>query len=396
MTTIQYFPSLREYTKNRGTVIRNRVKKHVADFMYEWKAEDDPSEYFDMKNNEGFYRVNYNMVSYLLINHQELFENAIAAMSPTKVSRGSIGSLGSLGSYASRESRTYMATSSAKGTKGSSRYGVVYRNRHMDDNEEEQKGFLKYIRDNIFTGATEKIVTYDAYMKKHNINIYDFILGQYEIIRLLHTVLAKKLPTCAEVFKISAVGRKRQLEQLEQREQREQREQLEQQEQRELILYRGFNFKRYGKMLGNIKVGEEITTPTFLSTSVQEIVAVKFAYSLDKDAAKQIVWKIIITEDMFSVFNYTFISHPFHIRDTLETLFANGNIECEFLLNIGARLKCVSVREVYFKGYSIGVGYNIHQKKYTEYTFVFLGWNKKYTRRINKGLSNIITVLKKS
>jgi hypothetical protein len=99
---------------------------------------------------------------------------------------------------------------------------------------------------------------------------------------------------------------------------------------------------------------------------------------------------------MLSVFNYTFISHPFHIRDTLETLFANGNIECEFLLNMGARLKCVSVREVYFKGYSIGVGYNIHQKKYTEYTFVFLGWNKKYTRRINRGLSNIITVLKKS
>jgi hypothetical protein len=221
-------------------------------------------------------------------------------------------------------------------------------------------------------------------MKKHNINIYDFILGQYEIIRLLHTVLAKKLPSCAEVFEISAVGIKRQ------------REQHEQRELRELILYRGFNFKRYGKMLGNIKVGGEITTPTFLSTSVQEIVAVEFAYSLDKDAAKQIVWKIIITEDMFSVFNYTFISHPFHIRDTLETLFANGNIECEFLLNIGARLKCVSVREVYFKGYSIGVGYNIHQKKYTEYTFVFLGWNKKYTRCINKGLSNIITVLKKS
>ena len=43
-----------------------------------------------------------------------------------------------------------------------------------------------------------------------------------------------------------------------------------------------------------------------------------------------IVWKIIIDEDMFDIFNYTFLSEPFNIHDNLETLFANGNIECEF------------------------------------------------------------------
>ena len=38
---------------------------------------------------------------------------------------------------------------------------------------------------------------------------------------------------------------------------------------------------------------------------------------------------------MFDIFNYTFISERFNIYDNLETLLANQNIECEFLLNMG-------------------------------------------------------------
>jgi hypothetical protein len=144
----------------------------------------------------------------------------------------------------------------------------------------------------------------------------------------------------------------------------------------------------------SLLIGDVITTQTFLSTTIQEVVAIKYAFNTEKRADKQIVWKIIVDEDMFGIFNYTFLGDPLSIHDDLQKLLANSNIECEFLLNMGAMLRCVDISVIYdFQGYYIK-GYNIPQKEYTEYTFKFIGWNQDYTERINSSMSRYITYLR--
>lgn len=160
-----------------------------------------------------------------------------------------------------------------------------------------------------------------------------------------------------------------------------------------LILYRGFNYPRYKKMLQNVNIDEVITTVTFLSTSIQQLVAIKYAFNYDDDISKHIIWKIIVKQDMFDNFNYTFVSFPFNIQDDIELLFENSNIECEILLNMGALLKCVAINTYNFKGYYIQ-GYNIPEKKYIEYTFEFIGWNFNYIDNINSCMNKYIRYLK--
>ena len=315
MTTIQYFPSLYDYT-NRITITRNGVKKHIADFIYEWKNEDDADDYFDLRDGDGYCRLNYNIITYLLINHQQLFLN----------------------SYTKQE-------------------------------------LLEFIQLNIFNNPNNKIKAYDEYMKEKEINVYNFLLEQLKNIQILYNSLATKLPPLYAIVDIPRYSKRRQSKE-------------------RLILFRGFNYPRYKKMLKNVNIGNIITTETFLSTSIQEIIAIKYAFNHDDDVHKHIVWRIIIEEDMFGTFNYTFISDPFSIHDSLEKLFANSNIECEFLLNMGALLKCVDINVIYdFQGYYIK-GYNIPKKGYTEYTFKFIGWNIDYIERINKNMSKYITYLR--
>ena len=45
MTTIQYFPSLRNYTY-KSTISRNRIRINITDFLYEWNREDYAFDYF--------------------------------------------------------------------------------------------------------------------------------------------------------------------------------------------------------------------------------------------------------------------------------------------------------------------------------------------------------------
>jgi hypothetical protein len=317
MTTIQYFPSLRDYTY-KTSISRNGIRKNLADFLYEWKSEDDASDYFDLRGSDDYYRLNYKIITYLLINHQELFLN----------------------SYTKSE-------------------------------------LLEFIRDNIFYYPNDTIKEYEEYMKEKEIDLNSFILGQLKNIQILYNSLIKetKTPTCYSVIDIPRYSRSRY-------------------KKEKLVLYRGFNYPRYKKILQNIYLNKVITTETFLSTSIQEYIAIKYTFNYNvNDVNKHIVWKIIIDEDMFDIFNYTFLSEPFNIHDNLETLFANGNIECEFLLNMGALLKCVDINIYDFPGYYIK-GYNIPKKGYTEYTFKFIGWNTDYTDRINSNMSKYINYLK--
>jgi hypothetical protein len=312
-TTIQYFPSLRGYT-HRISVSRNRKASNITDFIYEWKSEDDADDYFYLRRDNGYSRLNYNLITYLLLNHQQLFLNNIT-----------------------------------------------------------KPQLLAYIRDNTFYHPNEKINSYEDYIKANDIDIYSFVLEQFKNIQILYNSLATKLPTFNAVINIRRKER--------------------------LVLFRGFNYPRYKKMLGSTSrqsplIGDVITTQTFLSTTIQEMVAIKYAFNNEKTADKQIVWKIIVDEDMLSIFNYTFLGEPFSIHDGLEKLFADSNIESEFLLNMGAILRCVYINVIYdFQGYYIK-GYNIPQKEYTQYTFKFIGWNLDYTERINSSMSKYITYLR--
>ena len=416
-TTIRYFPDLHNYT--RHTIKRGGNTMDIADFIYEWKFDDDPREYFELKDNPGgYYRVNYHIINYLLINHQDLFPNKTdtdTSMSPLstvslsrwalktparparparpgkhrktgkalKAERGPQGSRGSRGSRGLRGLRGVSASTLALVAKTPTEAMELGWKSSKKDKEaygRMKTEFLNYIRDNIFKEQTYKVKKYNDYMKEKNRNIHEFILGQFQLIRLLYNALAKKLPTCKDVIDISFKGRKR-----------------ERVREETLVLYRGFNYQGSRKMIENIKEGDEITTVSFLSASVQEMVAIKFISSEDKLQENQILWKIIISDKMLAIFNYSFISSPFHIRDSLYSLVADGNVECEFLLNMGARLRCVSIRKVdNFKGVVIGGIYTISKKKYVEYTFEFIGWDTEYTRRINRGLSKYIEVLKTS
>lgn len=402
ITTIRYFPDLHNYT--RHTIKRGGNTMDIADFIYEWKFDDDPLEYFELKDNTGgYYRVNYHIINYLLINHQDLFPNktdtdtSMSHVSTVSSSRWALktpaktaktvktAKTGKPGKALKAERGTRSVSAStlalvAKTPTEAMELGWKSSKKDKEMFERMKTEFLNYIRDHIFKEQTYKVKKYNDYMKGKNRNIHEFILGQFQLIRLLYNALAKKLPTCKDVIDISFKGRKR-----------------ERVREETLVLYRGFDYNRYSKMIKNIKEGDEITTVSFLSASVQEMVAIKFISSEDKLQENQILWKIIISDKMLSIFNYAFISKPFHIRDSLYSLVADGNVECEFLLNMGARLRCVSIRKVdNFKGVVIGGIYTISKKKYVEYTFEFIGWDTEYTRRINRGLSKYIEVLKTS
>ena len=316
MTTVQYFPSLRKYTY-KTSISRNRVKINIADFLYEWKRDDDASEYFDLKEGDGYYRLNYNIITDLLINNQQLFLNNFT-----------------------------------------------------------KSELLEFISNNsIFYQPSSKVKEYKKYMRENDLDIYSFIQGQLKNIQILSNSLMTKLPTLyaiADTPRYSRYGKNKE----------------------KLVLFKGFNYLRYTKILQNIYIDKVITTETFLSTSIQEMIAIKYAYSDDNDVHKNIIWRIIIDGDMFDTFNYTFISKEFDINDDLETLFANSNIECEFLLNMGALLQCIDINVIYdFPGHYIE-GYNINKKEYTEYTFKFIGWNDDYIKHINLNMSKYINYLK--
>lgn len=316
MTTIQYFPSLRNYTY-KSTISRNRIRINITDFLYEWNREDYAFDYFYLNKTDGYYRLNYNLITYLLINNQQLFLNNFT-----------------------------------------------------------KSELLDFIRDNIFIHSNPRVKEYENYMENNKIDIYDFILEQFKNIQILSNSLMSqtKLPTLYTIAgppRYSKYGKNKE----------------------KLVLYRGFNYPGCKKMLHNIYIDNVITTEIFLSTSMQEYIAIKYAINYDKDVNKHIVWKIIIDGDMFDIFNYTFISEPFNLKDDLDTLIANQNVECEFILNMGALLKCIKIEVFDFEGYDM-TGYSIRAKQYTQYTFEFMGWDKDYIEGINSNISKYIKYLK--
>jgi len=309
------FPSLLHidttYQKH-NKITRNRKKDIIADFLYEWKSEDDPDDYFEMRESKGYYTLNYQVITHLLSNHHALFNT----------------------SY-------------------------------------KRKDFMKYIDGYLFPEET-----FD-YMMEKNINANNFLRGQLQNMKILCESLGNKLPLCKDVIE---------------------------QPTRQLVLYRGFNYNRYKSLLERIPfalaVGSIITTETFLSTSLQELTAINYIYSNPQKPEHNILWKIIVDGDAYDKFNYSFLSKTFHsCDDDIHTLYANDNICCEFLLNIGAKLECIAIDVISdFEGITIKGEYKrdyiISKKIYTQYTFRFVGYDWEYMRNITTNWTKYINYLK--
>ena len=112
-----------------------------------------------------------------------------------------------------------------------------------------------------------------------------------------------------------------------------------------LIIYRGFTENRYnklfnipltthGKNLTNIKKGEIITIPTFLSTSILRNTALRFV------TPDYYFWEIIIPTDKLHIFKYVYLGDYVNLND-----LDNQLTESEILLNIGTQLKFVSEKK---------------------------------------------------
>jgi hypothetical protein len=137
-TTIENFPSLRDYTR-KTSISRNSVRINIADFLYEWKREDDASDYFSSSESDGYYTLNYKIITYLLLNHQQLFLN------------------------------------------------------HFTKEE-----FLEFVNNgNMFYEQSSYIKGLEEYMKQNKIDVNAFILGQLKNIQILSNSLMSKtkLPT---------------------------------------------------------------------------------------------------------------------------------------------------------------------------------------------------------
>jgi hypothetical protein len=83
MTQFPSLLTLESTYSNINKITRNRKKVNVADFLYEWKSEDDPDDYFDMRNSRGYYTLNYQVITRLLCNPIEeiqLPENTLEYM----------------------------------------------------------------------------------------------------------------------------------------------------------------------------------------------------------------------------------------------------------------------------------------------------------------------------
>ena len=169
-----------------------------------------------------------------------------------------------------------------------------------------------------------------------------------------------------------------------------------------MTLYRGFQYDRYAgffKLIDNvnIKIGDTITTPVFLSTSLIQKVATLFTRSSvnekeDSSRKRTIMWKITIPHHLLPPFQYTYLGNNININkidwdslnfdkidDNFDTEFIS-KFETEILLNFGASLRCLSITKENFNDNLLG------KMRYTLYHFEFLGYNTLYQKKFLTGV----------
>jgi len=153
----------------------------------------------------------------------------------------------------------------------------------------------------------------------------------------------------------------------------------------ELILYRGFNYSKYGKILEKTKllnINEEFITCCFMSTSVYEDTARRFIYNDDEtDTENNIMWKINIPKSKYNKFYYSYLSSDKHYFNNPSAIKQK---EIEFLMNMNAKLKLIKKYEKYNISYYEWefVDYEILEEATTNY---FKNLNK-YANKISNSI----------
>ena len=115
----------------------------------------------------------------------------------------------------------------------------------------------------------------------------------------------------------------------------------------DVVMYRGFR-KSYDFLFdrleseNRLKVGREVTLPTFMSASLLEDTAMRFS--------DRYIWEIVVKEEDRGKFKYTNLyDRDFDLLENVDL----QNSEVEFLMNIGTVLKCVDIIPNYQKTFAI-------------------------------------------
>lgn len=158
---------------------------------------------------------------------------------------------------------------------------------------------------------------------------------------------------------------------------------------KDLCLYRGFsgNTNIYIDLIESrftVRKGSTtvITTPFFLSTSVVKYVAIRFVDPRhDIPIEKKILWKIIVPNRFLNTFKYIYYDKGINLDEINEN---DSFTENELLLNIGAKLKLISITQEIDQIYHYN-GSN-RKKSYTLYTYEFIGWSRTYITNLHNKL----------
>lgn len=150
-----------------------------------------------------------------------------------------------------------------------------------------------------------------------------------------------------------------------------------------IILYRGFNFSRYEPLISDVQklqLEDIYITPTFLSTTVLEKIAMTFI-SNSQTIENNVLWCIRVEKEYLKQLKYTYLGSDISNIFDLESIIDTKNYEAEILLDIGAQLKLTNIRKVHNITY-VYKTVKIMNKSFTVYEFDFVGYNLQQSESI--------------
>ena len=163
-----------------------------------------------------------------------------------------------------------------------------------------------------------------------------------------------------------------------------------------IILYRGFNIHFNKEIITDInhQIKENpnnIIIKSVLSTSISEKVAFRFLGIGEKG----IIWKIIVPQNKYTEFKYSFLKKNYPDNPSISTIAKIDNEhlsskmdEYEFLLNYGLKLKFIEIKEEIRRINRGDVDVNM---TLNIYVFEFLGYDLSDLINFDTRISRIIT-----
>jgi hypothetical protein len=157
-----------------------------------------------------------------------------------------------------------------------------------------------------------------------------------------------------------------------------------------ILLYRGFNFSRYKSLISdvqNLQLGDIYTTPTFLSTTVLDKIAMSFVSNL-QTIENNVLWCIRVEKEFLKQLQYSYIGNNISNIFDLQSIIDTKNYESEILLDFGAQLRLTNVRKIHNITY-IYKTVKIINKSFTLYEFEFVGFNLQKSASILTKVSDL-------